>query len=60
MGAKFFLFKKFGVKKIFFVKMKLKPIFFYYQLDKLVYHNYSSFSFLDFIKDKPVYTESGN
>ena len=60
MGAKFFLFKKFGVKKIFYNPLKLKQIGIYYQWDMLMYHNYSSFSFLDFIKDKPIYTESSN
>jgi hypothetical protein len=60
MGEKFFFFKKFGVKKIFFSKLRFNQFNIYYKLDMLVYNNYCSFSFLDFIKDKHIYTEAGN
>jgi hypothetical protein len=60
MCEKFFFFKKFGVRKIFFQEARYYKFVNFYILDSIVFKYTSTFSFLDLVKDKHYYTETSN
>lgn len=59
MCEKFFLFKKFGVRKIVFQHLRYNKFINFYLLENIPYYT-DTFYFLDLVKSKHYYTETSN